>query len=62
MMRITKVRNKQVYRAWVSDFDREMAKKLGIPFQDYVKLYVEQTLKRRWMSDIKYFYGSIFTI
>jgi len=46
-MRITRKYKceKKTYRAWVSDYDRIMAEKLGIPFNDYVKAYIEQTIK-----------------
>jgi len=46
-MRIRKVNNKKVYRAWVTDHDRQMAEKLHIPFTEYVKRYVELTIKER---------------
>ena len=46
-MRIRKVNNKKVYRAWVTDNDRQMAEKLHIPFTEYVKRYVELTIKER---------------
>jgi hypothetical protein len=46
-MRIRKVNNKKIYRAWVTDHDRQMAEKLHIPFTEYVKRYVELTIKER---------------
>jgi hypothetical protein len=46
-MRIRKVNNKKVYRAWVTDHDRQMAEKLHIPFTKYVRIAVELELKER---------------
>ena len=46
-MRIRKVNNKKVYRAWVTDHARQMAEQLHIPFTEYVKRYVELTIKER---------------
>lgn len=45
-MRITRKYKckKKTYRVWVSDYDRAMAEKLGIPFKDYIKAYVKETL------------------
>ena len=46
-MRIRKVNNKKVYRAWVTDHDRQMAEKLHIPFTEYVRIAVELIIKER---------------
>jgi hypothetical protein len=45
-MRIRKkYKDKNTVQVWVSDYDKSIAKKLGMPFNAYVKAYVEQTLK-----------------